>query len=444
MIDMEIPKPMEAFLTPARYKVVRGGRGSGKSWTIARLLATLAYQNPVRILCAREVQTSIRQSVHRLLQDQIRLLGYENQFEILDQEIRGKNGSLFTFTGLSSLTIDALKSNEGCDICWVEEGHTITENSWRILLPTIRKSGSEIWISYNPQLESDETHQRFTINKPADCINVEMNWRDNPWFNDVLEAERQECIRVDAESYDNIWEGKCQAAVSGAIYFKQMQESEESGRICNIPYDPTLKVHIVMDLGWEDSLSVILAQKHLSEIRIIEYIDVKHTPADALSAELRQKPYNWGRLWLPHDGFSKSLNSAGASTEDHFLSFGWDVVPKHEVMMIGREEGIRKTRMIFPQIYFNKETCAAKKNTKKSNNVNYTELNNRLIECLKRYRRNINTKTDTATTPVHDGYSHGADCLRYLAVNSENMTNEIDVKIKIPGVGCVPSNWMAT
>jgi len=128
------------------------------------------------------VQLSIKQSVHKLLSDQIVVLGLEAYYDIQETLIRGRNGTEFTFAGLSTLTADTIKSFEGYDICWVEEGQVISRQSWKILIPTIRKDDSEIWVSYNPDLETDETHQRFTIHPPHDCVNVEINWRDNPWF----------------------------------------------------------------------------------------------------------------------------------------------------------------------------------------------------------------------------------------------------------------------
>ena len=213
MIDAQIPAKLRFIFEPHRYKVLRGGRGSAKSWSAARALLILGARKTLRILCAREVQISIKQSVHKLLSDQIELLRMESYYVAQETTIRGINGTEISFTGLSSLTVDTIKSFEGYDICWVEEGQAISKRSWDILIPTIRKTGSEIWITYNPDLETDETHRRFTVFPPGDCVNVEMNWRDNPWFNPVLESERIHCKETDPDSYDNIWEGKCRPAV---------------------------------------------------------------------------------------------------------------------------------------------------------------------------------------------------------------------------------------
>jgi phage terminase large subunit len=423
-MQAEIPEKLSFLFRPARYKVARGGRGSGKSWSFARALLIMGMANKHRVLCAREVQNSIKQSVHQLLKDQIQLLELGSFYEVKEHEIRGKNGTLFSFTGLSALTIDAIKSFENFSVCWVEEGQTISNRSWTILIPTIRAEGSEIWISYNPELETDETHQRFTINPPPDCINVEINWRDNPWFSDVLEKERLHCLETTPDDYDNIWEGKCRPAVEGAIYYKQVQEAETNRRICNIPHDPMLKTHIVLDLGWDDSLSTGLVQRHLSEIRVIEYIEVNHTKWDDWSAELRTRPYNWGKVWLPHDGFAKTLNSGGKNTYDIMTGLGWDVAAREEITTMSIEEGIRQTRLVFSRMYFDKEKCHATKAPESGDHVNHTKLSNRLIECLKRYRRYINRQTETTSVPVKDIYAHGADCVRYIALNADSMDNE--------------------
>lgn len=422
LVRAEIPEKLSFLFLPYRYKVARGGRGSTKSWSFARALLILGAQTPLRILCTREIQNSIKQSVHQLLKDQIGKLGLNEYYAVLENEIRGINGTLFTFTGLSNLTVDTIKSFEGYDICWVEEGQTISKRSWDILIPTIRKAGSEIWISYNPDLETDETHQRFTIHPPPDTMNVEINWSDNPWWSPLLEAERLHCKQTDPDSYDNIWEGKCRPAVEGAIYHRQVQDLEVTGRVCNVPYDPMLLVHIVLDLGWDDSLAIGLVQRHASEIRIIEYLEFSHTTLAHVSGELKRRSFNWGRVWLPHDGFSAQLNANGRSTFDILTSLGWDCASRDEINEMSIEDGIRHTRLLFPRMYFD----AAKTNAEKapvgdSDDIKHTALSWRLIECLKRYRRRINKQTETTTTPLKDVHAHGADMLRYTAVNADLM-----------------------
>jgi phage terminase large subunit len=412
---VELPKKLGFLITEQyRYKGAYGGRGSAKSWTFARALIILGASKPLRILCAREVQKSIKQSVHKLLSDQIQALGLGHFYEVLDTEIRGKNGTEFSFSGLATHTVDSIKSYEGCDICWVEEAHAVSKRSWDVLIPTIRKEGSQIWVTLNPELETDETYQRFVANPPPDSMIVKMNYTDNPWFSDVLEQERVHCKLTDPKGYENIWEGKCLPAAAGAIYYDEVANAEEEKRICNVPYDPLLKVHVVFDLGWNDAMAISLVQRNSSEIRVIEYIEDSHKTLDYYSVLLKDKKLNWGDMWLPHDGRNKDFKT-GKSAEEIMQALGWTVKITPNMSI---EDGIRLTRMTFGRMYFDK---------------NKTE---RLVQCAKRYRRSINQQTNEPGAPMHDEWSHGADNLRYLAINAEAMSNEDwGGKLNYPSLG---------
>lgn len=403
-MQVELPEKLGFLLTSKkRYLGAKGGRGSAKSWSVAKTLLILGTTRRLRMLCAREVQKSIKQSVHKLLKDQIEALNLGKFYQVLDTEIRGRNGTEFSFSGLSDQTADTIKSFEGVDICWVEEAQAISRKSWKILIPTIRKPGSQIFITFNPELDTDETYQRFVTEAPEDCLIVDMNYCDNPWFPDVLEQERLHAkATLPKAEYENIWEGKCMPAVVGAIYFEEISKAEEQGRICNVPYDPMLKVHVVFDLGWNDAMAISLVQRHGSELRIIDYIEDSHKTLDWYSAELRERRYNWGKVFLPHDGKHKNIQT-GKSAQEAMQALGWDVAITPEMSV---EEGIRAARMTFGRTYFDKTKAA------------------RLVQCLKRYRRSINQQTNEPGAPLHDEWSHGADDFRYVAINAEQMTNE--------------------
>ena len=305
MIEARFPPKLNILFQPSRYKFIRGGRGSGKSWSIARALLIIGASKCTRVLCTREIQKSIKQSVHQLLRDQIENLGLQSFYQVLETEIRGKNGTQFFFSGLSDQTADSIKSFEGCDIVWNEEGQTTTARSWRILVPTIRKPGSEIWTSYNPELETDETHQMAVVRPAPDTISVLVNYSDNPWFPAVLEQERIHAkSTMKPEDYNHIWEGECKPAVEGAIYFDEVAAAEREGRFTRVAYDPLLKVHTIWDLGFADSMSIIVVQRLSSEIRIIDYIEDTHRTLPDYIRELTQKNLNWGNDYLPHDGFA--------------------------------------------------------------------------------------------------------------------------------------------
>ena len=410
-LKVQMPDWAAGLFEPHRYKVAYGGRGSSKSWTFARALLTLAISRPMRVLCTREVQDSIRDSVHRLLQDQIQALALGGNYETTQTEIRGRNGSLFIFSGLATQTIESIKSYEGVDVVWCEEAQSISKRSWDVLLPTIRKPNSEVWITLNPHLETDETYSRFVDQPPANSWVQKVNWRDNPWFPDVLDAERKETQRRDPDNYGNIWDGEPLRAAEGAIYRNEVDALYLAKRVRPVPHDPVLKVHTVWDLGWNDAMSIGMFQRSASELRCIGYIENSHHTVDWYVRELeKNKDYRWGTDFIPHDGRSRDHNS-GKSTEDILRTMGRRpvVLPALSV-----EEGIKVARMTFPRTYFDEEKCV------------------RLLECLKRYRR-ILAKNGEAMGPLHDEYSHGADMYRYAGMSADQMSNfEEDVKAPEP------------
>lgn len=218
MQTSKIPKRIQRVLQErdVRYRVLYGGRGSGKSWGVAEALILHAAFEPSRILCCREVQNSIKDSVHKLLVDTIDRLGYRRFFRITRESIRGVCGSEFIFKGLKH-SIQDVKSTEGITTCWVEEAQTVSEESWEVLIPTIRAEGSEIWVTFNPNEESDPTYQRFVVNPPDKCISALVNYTHNPHFPEVLKTEMEFMKRVDYETYLNVWEGKPKTRSDAAI-----------------------------------------------------------------------------------------------------------------------------------------------------------------------------------------------------------------------------------
>lgn len=340
-------------------------------------------------------------------------------FEIEKQSIRGRNGTEFVFAGLSDQTAESIKSFEGADYCWVEEAQVVTDRSWTILTPTIRKDGSEIWVTYNPELDTDATHVRFVENTPPDTFSVEMNWRDNPWFNDVMEKERQHALRTLPEiDYQNIWEGKCRPAASGAIYSAEVAQLFAEHRVSDVPYDPFLVVNPVFDLGWNDHMSIGLFQRHISQLRLIDYIEDDHKTLDWYSKQLREREYSWGQIFLPHDGGHGDYKT-GKSSQQILEDLKWSVqvLPKQPIV-----DGIREARMAFSTLVVDKGKCS------------------RFVECVKRYRRNVSNATGEAGNPIHDEYSHGADMWRYAAQAAplmDSMTGMALPKLKYGSLGIV-------
>ena len=418
----QFPEWSRGLFKPTRYKVLFGGRGSGKSWAIARALLIQAASQKLRVLCTREIQKSLKDSVHALLSDQIQALGLGSFYTILETEIRGLNGSQFLFAGLQQHTVESIKSFEAVDRVWIEEAQSVSAKSWDVLIPTIRRPGSEIWLSLNPQLESDPTFQRFIASPPPGAWVQQVNWDLNPWMPSELQDERMHALKtMKAEKYAHIWEGRCMPAVDGAIYFDEVAKAEEEGRITSVKPDRLLRCHAVFDLGWNDAMSIIVVQRSASELRVVDYIEDSHKKLSDYSDMLKALPYNWGNVWLPHDGFAKDYKT-GKSAEEIMRSLGWNVraTPNTDI-----ESGIRAAREVFERIWFDKEKAA------------------RLVECLKRYRRNIGQKTGEAGTPLHDEFSHGADSFRYLALVADQLKNT-DAKPKKATHQAHSAGWMAS
>lgn len=206
-MEIELPDKLGFLFEPHRYKIAHGGRGGAKSWGYAKALLALGYQKPLRILCARELQVSIADSVHKLLSDQIDIMGLGKAYNVQKNTILGRNGTEFIFSGLRS-NITKIKSMEGLDIAWVEEAEKVSDESWKTLIPTMRKKGSEIWGTFNPHEDTDPTYKRFVIQPPPTAKVVEINWMDNPWFPEELRQEKDYLYSIDFDAAEHVWGGK--------------------------------------------------------------------------------------------------------------------------------------------------------------------------------------------------------------------------------------------
>jgi phage terminase large subunit len=218
MADIQFPAKFEPLFKPKRYKVFWGGRGGAKSWNVARWLLLDGATRKLRTLCAREIQNSIKESVHKLLSEQIALMGLESYYQILENEIRGRNGSEFIFYGVRT-NPTKIKSTEGLDRCWIEEAETISERSWELIIPTVRKPGSEIIVTFNPNEDTDPTYRRFILQPPDadDAVVVKVGWEDNPWFPEELRKEKDYLYRVDPEAAAHVWGGECRKVSNAQI-----------------------------------------------------------------------------------------------------------------------------------------------------------------------------------------------------------------------------------
>lgn len=400
-VNAEFPEKLACLFDPPhmRFRVLFGGRGGAKSWGVARALLIKGAQTPIRVLCAREFQTSIKDSVHKLLGDQIEALGLSTFYEITQAQIRGKNGSEFNFVGLKN-NVANVKSYEGVDVCWVEEAQTVSRHSWNVLIPTIRKEKSEIWITFNPELETDETYQRFVIHAPDNAIVQKVNWSDNPWFPETLKLEKDALKHRDPAAYNVVWEGLCKQTVDGAIFAREMQMAELEGRIMRVPYDATKPVHAIFDLGWSDATAIWFLQFIGMETRLIRYIEGSQKTISEYLATMQSFGYIYDTLWLPHDAENKTLAANGRSIEEIVRAAGYKtrIIPRTPVA-----DSINAARTIFRSCYFDRENC------------------HEGLQCLRHYRYEVDPETGQfSRNPLHDHYSHGADAFRMIGL----MVNE--------------------
>ena len=255
MSNLDVPAVFEPLLRPARYKGAFGGRGSGKSHFFGGYaVARMATERNFRIVCVREVQNSIKDSVKQLIEDKIEQLGLASFFSVTDQEIRGRNGSLCIFRGLQNHTAASIKSLEGFNVAWVEEAQTITQSSLDLLTPTIRAPGSELWFSWNPVSASDPV-DALLRNSPQDgAIVVQANWSDNPWFPEALLADMQQDRERNPDKYLHVWCGRYQSLSEARIFrnwrIAEMQPPERAvwhyGVDFGFAQDPTAALRCCM------------------------------------------------------------------------------------------------------------------------------------------------------------------------------------------------------
>lgn len=393
-VRIRTPEAFKELYSPHRYKVFYGGRGGAKSWAFADALLLLGVQRPIRILCAREIQKSIKDSVHALLSIRIR----DNQlpYQVFNDEIRGQNGTVFLFAGLWH-NIENIKSKESIDICWVEEANRVSDDSWGKLIPTIRKSGSEIWVSFNPGLPTDAVWQRFIEHTPPDAYVKKVSWRDNEWFTDEMRADMEHLKSTDYDEYLHVWEGEFKNYADGAVYGKQIKQAYEDGRIAGVPLQGGCEVNTFWDLGKSDATAIWFHQRVGAENRFIDYYEDRFLEIDDYAKVIKEKGYNYGHHYMPHDVEHQLLGFGNRTRKQMFEGAGVKpiiVVPRINSI----HEGLEMVRSNFHTCWFDEKKCEK----------GLVALRNY------KYRFDDNAK-DYKPEPAHDWASHGADAFRQFA-----------------------------
>lgn len=426
-MSIQIAKEFKPLFKDKRNKVYFGGRGGAKSWAFGQALLIKGAEKPLRILCTRELQGSIRESVHKLLADTIDRLGLNGFYEVQQQTIKGKNGTQFIFEGLKN-NVTKIKSMEGIDIVWAEEAEAISENSWDVLIPTIRKSGSEIWVSFNPAQEADATYQRFVMPylskieengfyEDDNLFVAKVSWRDNPWFPDELRREMELMKAADHNKYLHVWEGECKTAVEGAIYGEQLTRAKEDGRITSIPIETSVPVNTFWDLGRNDTTAIWFHQRVGLENRFIDYYESRLVGLDHYAKMLKDRGYNYGEHYLPHDVDVAEL-STNRTRRETLESLGVkpiNVVPRIKSI----NEGIEQTRQAFASCWFDRNRCEEG------------------LKTLQNYQYQFDEKYNVfRQVPLHNWASNGADAFRQFGQGYSATANDWP-ELNYPSLGIV-------
>ena len=375
---LRLPEKLKDIFQPHRYKVLHGGRGGGKSRSIGGILTVLAAAAPRRILCTREFQTSIRDSVMELLKFQIEDMGLKSRFRFGQNYVEGKNGSEFIFEGLR-INPDKIKSMEGVDYCWVEEAQRVSEASWTYLIPTIRKPNSEFFISLNPEDADDPTYRRFITNPPPGSLVIKINWNDNPWFPGVLEQERLYCLENDPDAYAWIWEGEPRK-LSDAQIFK--------GKFHVDTFETPKDARFLHGADWG------FAADPTTLIRCFEKDSVLYVDQESygLNLDLDRIADFWRKDIPGCDKWPIYADNSQPQTINHVKGFGFKVLPAKK-WAGSVEDGIKFLRG-YKQIVIH-ERC---KHT---------------AEEFKLYSYKTDRVTDEVLPIVVDKHNHCIDALRY-------------------------------
>lgn len=402
---MDTAAVFEPLLEPARYKGAWGGRGSGKSHFFGEKLIEDCLAEPgesgegMRAVCIREVQKDLAQSSKLLIESKLRTLGlYDSQgFRVFKDVIQTPGDGLMIFKGMNEYTSESVKSLEGFKRAWWEEAQTASLTSLNLLRPTIRVPGSELWFSWNPRRRTDPIDVMLRgPEQPTGAVVVRANWRDNPWFTPELEQERLDCLRMQPEQYDHIWEGGYVTALAGAYYSALLQKAKEEGRIGFYPADPLMTIRLFADIGGTgaraDAFALWAMQFIGREIRVVNYYEAVGQPIDAHLAWCRSQGYTSDRaqFWLPHDGSTQD-KVYDVSYESALRKAGYTVTVVPNQGKGAAAARIERTRVVFPQIRFHEATTEPGR------------------AALGWYHEKRDEDRGIGLGPDHDWSSHGAD-----------------------------------
>ena len=412
------------LLEPARDKVAYGGRGSGKSHFFAGLAVEDALAEPgdhggegLRMVCIREVQQDLAQSAKLLVEGKIaeHNLTEADGFKVYKDCIELPGDGLMIFKGMNQYSADSIKSLEGYKRAWWEEAHTAHQRSIELLRPTLRASGSQLWWSYNPRLDTDPIDVMFKGQEtPSDAIVVRANWQDNPWWTKELERERLDTLRMRPEQYAHIWDGDYVKAVEGAYYAQVLAKARNEGRIGVVSEDSLLAKRAYWDIGVSDATAIWITQQLGDKLRFIDHYEAVGQDLSAHLAWLRANGHESAECVLPHDGAKRDAVTA-IRFEDHIRNAGFNV---RTVENQGKGAAIKRVeaaRNKFNRFWFDEDKCA------------------KGLKALGWYHEKQN-QGGYGVGPEHDWASHSADAFGLAAVDYREPLSNVELDMTNIGV----------
>lgn len=403
----------EPLLPGSRYLGAWGGRGSAKSHFFAEKLIEDCLYEPgaaggagLRAVCIREVQKDLAQSSKLLIESKLQAhgIGESDGFKVYNDLIRTPGDGLIIFKGMQDYTADSIKSLEGFKRAWWEEAQTATGPSLNMLRPTLRATGSQLWFSWNPRRRTDPVDVMLRgPEKPTGSVVVRSNWRDNPWFPAELEQERQDCLRMQPEQYDHIWEGGYATVLEGAYYAKAIATARQEGRIGRVSADPLMRIRIFCDLGGtgakSDAFSMWAVQFIGKEIRVLNYYEAVGQPLSTHLQWLSEQGYKPGKvdIVLPHDGEQQEMVT-DSSFEKAFKAAEYTVTVVPNQGKGAAKGRIEAGRRLFPRIWFDEAKTEAG------------------LSALGWYHEKKDAARGIGLGPDHDWSSHGSDAFGLMCV----------------------------
>lgn len=412
------PKLIPVFEGDADVRGAFGGRGSAKTRTFAKMTAVRGYMWSRAgaegiILCGRQFMNSLDESSLEEIKAAIRDEPWlRDHYEVGEKFVRTNDRRIaYRFSGLDR-NIDSIKSKSRIRLCWVDEAEPVTEEAWMKLIPTLREEDSELWVTWNRERKKSATNLRFGNSDDPRTKVVEINWRDNPWFPEILNRVRLKDKAERPDQYDHVWEGAFKTVIEGAYYAKQLTAAKEQNRITTVSEDPLFAIRIHCDIGGTgkkaDAFTMQADQFVGQRINILNYYEAQGQPIGHHLDWLRRNGYTPGRaiIVLPHDGDTHD-KVYDVSYKSAFEAAGYEVeiIPNQGTgaAMMRVEAG----RRWFPRIWFNEATTGP------------------LRDALGWYHEKRDEQRSVGLGPEHDWASHGADGFGLMAITYEEPTTSL-------------------